>query len=268
VEGKRILVVDDNETNRKVLKNQLEKWNMIPELSASGSEALEILSQTEPFDLVLTDMKMPGMNGVELAEAIIQKYPGLPVFVLTSIGDEVCKQHAELFKAILTKPIKSHVLYKYICNELGQPCGIQLTAQIPENKLSIDFAKKYPLRILIAEDNPINQQLALHILNKLGYEPGLAENGQDVLDLLKTEKYDMILMDMQMPEMDGMEATRIIRAEHQEQPVIVAMTANVMQGDKDECLAAGMDDYLSKPIRLEELTNMLEKYALVKPLAA
>ncbi len=108
------------------------------------------------------------------------------------------------------------------------------------------FARKYPLRILVAEDNQINQQLALHILGKLGYTPSLAENGQEVLDLLKTEKYDVILMDMQMPEIDGMEATKIIRAEHHDQPVIVAMTANVMQGDKEECLACGMDDYLSK----------------------
>jgi signal transduction histidine kinase/CheY-like chemotaxis protein/ligand-binding sensor domain-containing protein len=263
LEGKRILVVDDSETNRMVLKNQLEKWKMIPELSASGNEALEILSKTKPFDLVLTDMKMPGMTGVDLADVISRKYPGLPVFLLTSIGDEVCKQYTELFRAILTKPVKSHLLHKHICAGLGQADKLQAVAQMPENKLSADFAKKYPLRILIAEDNPINQQLAIHILNKLGYEPGLAENGQEVLDLLKTERYDMILMDMQMPEMDGMEATKIIRAEHQEQPVIVAMTANAMQGDKDDCLAAGMDDYLSKPIRLDELMNMLEKYALL-----
>jgi signal transduction histidine kinase/CheY-like chemotaxis protein len=263
VEGKHILVVDDNETNRTVLKNQLEKWNMLPELAASGREALEILRHRAPFDLVLTDMKMPGMNGVDLAGFIKQSYPSLPVFVLTSIGDEICRQHAELFKAILTKPVKQHILYKHICNELGKPDKMQIT-QTPENILSADFAKKYPLRILVAEDNPINQRLALHILDKLGYMPGVAESGQKVIELLTTEKYDLILMDMEMPEMDGREATKIIRSGYGQQPVIVAMTANVMQGDKEECLACGMDDYLSKPIRLDELMNMLKKIGLAK----
>jgi signal transduction histidine kinase/CheY-like chemotaxis protein/ligand-binding sensor domain-containing protein len=262
LEGKRILVVDDNETNRNVLKNQLEKWKLIPELSASGNQALAILSQGKTFDLVLTDMQMPGMNGVDLAGIINQQYPRLPVFVLTSIGDEICKQHSDLFKAILTKPVKQHLLFKHISNELGRPGKIQTVEQIVPAKLSTDFAKNYPLRILIAEDHPINQQLAIHILNKLGYTPGTAENGREVLDILSTETYDMILMDMQMPEMDGMEATKIIRAEQEVQPVIIAMTANAMEGDKDECIAAGMDDYLSKPVRLEELTNILEKWAL------
>lgn len=261
LEGKRILIVDDNETNRRVLKSQLEKWKMVPELSASGDQALAILSQREAFDLVLTDMQMPGMNGVDLADFINQQYPQLPVFVLTSIGDDICKQHSSLFKAILTKPVKQHVLYKHICNELGQYSKIQMAGQITQYKLSADFAKKYPLRILIAEDHPINQQLAMHILGKLGYTPGIAENGQEVLDILNTHTYDMILMDMQMPEMDGIEATKIIRGKQGVQPVIIAMTANAMQGDKDQCLAVGMDDFLSKPVRLDELMNMLEKWA-------
>ena len=134
------------------------------------------------------------------------------------------------------------------------------TAPSRRNELSSDFAEKYPLRILVAEDNPINQQLVGIILTKLGYTPLIVENGSEVLDKLRTEKIDLILMDVQMPEIDGLEATRIIRARLSEQPVIIAITANAMESDRDECIAAGMNDYLSKPIQLEELLTLLEKW--------
>jgi len=129
--------------------------------------------------------------------------------------------------------------------------------------LSEDFSKQYPLRILIAEDNVVNQKIALKILSKLGYQPALANHGKEALEIVSNEQYDIILMDVQMPEMNGLEATRMIRTCLEVQPIIIAMTANVMQGDRDECMQAGMDDYMSKPIDLGELLNQLEKWALV-----
>ena len=134
------------------------------------------------------------------------------------------------------------------------------TAPTPHSQLPTHLAEKYPLQILVAEDNPINQQLALIILTKMGYAPEFVENGKEVLNKLKEKKIDLILMDIQMPEMDGLEATRIIRNSGGDQPVIVAMTANAMQGDEEECLAEGMNDYLSKPVDLNELVRVLEKW--------
>ena len=130
-------------------------------------------------------------------------------------------------------------------------------------KLSVDFEKEYPLRILIAEDNPINQKWASKILGKLGYQPDIADNGHKVLDMVGKTTYDLILMDVQMPEMDGLEATKMIRVCLNKQPIIIAMTANVMHGDRMACMEAGMDDYISKPVQLNELVNMLEKWAQV-----
>ena len=134
---------------------------------------------------------------------------------------------------------------------------------MPANKLSADFAKQYPLRILVAEDNTVNQKWAAKILGKLGYEADIAGNGHIVLDMVGKVAYDLILMDVQMPEMDGLEATKMIRVCLNKQPTIIAMTANVMHGDRMACMQAGMDDYISKPVQLGELVNMLEKWALV-----
>jgi CheY-like chemotaxis protein len=140
----------------------------------------------------------------------------------------------------------------------------QIEKQQTQEVLRADFAGDYPLQILVAEDNPVNQQLITHILEKLGYKPVITENGREVLDMVEKSIFDLILMDVHMPEMDGLEATRIIRKGSAVQPVIIALTANAMQGDEEECRQAGMDDYLSKPIRLEELIGMLAKWSLHK----
>ena len=262
IEGKRILVVDDNATNRSILKNQLERWKLVPSLAVSGKEALTRLSQPGSFDLVLTDMLMPEMDGIQLAELIRQKFPALPVILLSSVGDNCIKEHPDLFRSVLTKPIRQHILCKHILNELQQPgLAPAINEQNGKQKLSVDFAKNNPLRLLVAEDNLINQQLILKILSMLGYEPALAENGLEVLEMMNKEQYDIILMDVQMPELDGLETTRQIRKNEKLQPVIIAMTANAMQGDQEECLHAGMNDYLSKPVILENLVNMLKKWA-------
>ncbi len=263
-EGKRILVIDDNLTNRAILKNQLEQWKLAPVLAGSGKEALDILSTDRVFDLVLTDMQMPEMDGIMLAQAIRQQYPEIPVILLSSLGDEYHKNEQKLFSSVLTKPIKQHVLGKHILNGLQHKHSPASEEKTTREKLSVEFAAKYPLHILVAEDNLINQQLILHILNKMGYNPELTENGQETVDAAGKKCYDIILMDMQMPEMDGLQATRIIRKTLEWQPVIIALTANTMKGDEEECRNAGMNDYIGKPVKLDELTDKLEKWAIYK----
>ncbi len=260
-DGSRILVVDDNLTNRCILKNQLEFWKLTPTLASDGHEALRVLASGEKFDLVLTDMQMPGMDGYELAQHIQQHHPALPVILLSSVGDERNKKYAGLFRSVLTKPIKHELLCKAIVNELSGPSKRTVSAKQVNQKLSADFVKEHPLKILVAEDNLVNQKLVLKILSKLGIDAALAENGKAAFEMACREQYDIVLMDMQMPEIDGLEATRLIRSTAMEQPAIIAMTANAMKEDKDECMKAGMDDFLSKPVKLEELVNMLTKWS-------
>lgn len=262
LEGKKVLVVDDNLTNRAVLKNQLEHWKLVAVLADGGEEALDILSADPAFDLVLTDMQMPFMDGVMFSELVKKKYPSLPIILLSSIGDEFSKNKGDLFTAALTKPIKQHVLGKSILNGLQHHDGAKTEEKSAQQILSVEFAEKYPLEILVAEDNLINQHVILQILGKLGYTAGLAENGLQTVEQAAGQAYDVILMDMQMPEMDGLQATRTIRDTQEHQPVIIALTANTMQGDEQECLAAGMNDYISKPIKLEELVEKLEKWGV------
>ncbi len=263
MEGKQVLVVDDNLTNRCILKNQLEMWKLLPTLASSGAEALEIMAKGTEFDLLLTDMQMPDMDGCELAQQVQRLYPELPIILLSSVGDERNKQYEGLFRSILTKPIKQEMLCKLIINELRGKTKPVTELQSAKQKLSIDFSKEHPLKILVAEDNLVNQKLTLKILSKLGFEAALAENGSVAVEMANQQPYDIILMDVQMPEIDGLEATRIIRQGMEVQPTIIAMTANAMKEDRDECLKAGMDDFLSKPVKLEELVNMLAKWSVM-----
>jgi len=261
--GKRILVVDDNTTNRAILQSQLESWHLHPVLAASGDEALAILNNKDNrFDLVLTDMQMPGMDGIGLAEAVKKQYPDLPCILLSSIGNDCNKNNLHLFSSILTKPIKQHVLSKHILSGLQKHDKIVMEQQSAGHKLQENFSVQYPLEILVAEDNLINQKVIRHILNKLGYKPQVVENGLEVIKILHQQSFDIILMDMQMPEMDGLEATQNVRVQFEEQPFIIALTANTMHGDEEECLRAGMDDYLRKPVKLEELMAMLIKWSV------
>jgi signal transduction histidine kinase/DNA-binding response OmpR family regulator len=264
IEGKQILVVDDNFTNRSILKNQLKLWKLLPVLASSGVEALEILEQGQHFDLILTDMQMPEMDGAQLAAQIAELYPNIPIVLLSSVGDENNKKYPELFKAILTKPIKQEMLCKVIVNELRgklKNVNFNFNLEPPHQKLSIAFARKHPLNILVAEDNWANQQLIMKILSKLGYEPLLAKDGAQAINMARCRQYDIILMDVQMPEVDGLEATRVIRTTLAIQPAIIAMTANAMHEDRDECLHAGMNDFVSKPVSLDDIMNMLSKWA-------
>lgn len=259
IKGKQVLVVDDNATNCRILQLQLENWGLKVTLASSGQEGLRILNDKPDFDLVITDMQMPEMDGVQFSTAIKEKNKTLPIILLSSVGDETKKKHPRLFAAVLTKPVKQQALSKIITTQL-----LQLAPQTDQGPkratlLNMDFAALHPLNILVAEDNLINQKLILRVLEKLGFQPVLATNGSEVIALLNKQHYDVILMDVQMPEMDGLEATRYIRQHYSKQPVIIAMTASAMLEDREICLKAGMNDYIAKPIKLELLVTMLEE---------
>ena len=270
--GRRVLIVDDNATNRYILTRQVRSWGMIPVETAYPKQALQWIMEGQSFDLALLDMQMPEMDGLTLA-AEIQKHladpDSLPLVMLTSLGLKENDAAGVKFAAYLTKPIKPLALYKILLDVFGvQP----VIAPVPERKTS-EFAVQpdtlRPLRILLAEDMVINQKVALQMLGRLGYRADIASNGLEVLEALRRQPYDVILMDVQMPEMDGLEATRRVRSgewmepdkkgSFRHQPYIIAMTANAMQEDRQICMAAGMDDYLSKPIRVDEIIRALSQ---------
>jgi CheY-like chemotaxis protein len=263
VEGKKVLIVEDNITLRNVLQQELLYWKLVPILAESGAQALEILSEKRGIDLVLAEMQMPEMDGMQLSQSIRTLYPAIPIVLISAVNDEGSKQHPEILSSMVVKPIRYNILAQHLLTGLiheSQIAGIEKA--IVKQKLTNDFAIKYPLTILIAEDNVVNQKLALRVLGKLGYKPNTVKDGKEVLEEVSRVEYDLILMDVQMPEMDGLEATRMIRLCLTHQPIIIAMTANAMQGDREECINAGMDDYISKPVNIEELVIILEKWAL------
>jgi len=200
------------------------------------------------------------MDGMQLTKAIRNQYPALPVIGMNQAGDEIYKQEPALFSSLLTKPVRQQMLRDQL---LAVLCAAKTGTQKTITSLTQNFSQQFPLRILIAEDNLINQKIAMTILTRLGYQPALASNGKEALEMISHEYYDIVLMDVEMPEMNGLEATRMIRTCLEVQPIIIAMTANVMQGDRDTCMQSGMDDYMSKPIDLKELLSQLEKWALV-----
>lgn len=262
LKGKKILVVEDNITHVNFIKDRLMEWSIIPLLVHSGKDALATLASTPDVELVLVDNQVLDMDGFTLAQKIREIYGQLPMILMLPKDATLAKDHQELFNAIIFKPIKKHILSKQILScfrHLGRHVGDD---QQKSQKLSADFSKEHPLRILIAEDNVTNQKLALKVLGKLGYKPDVAQHGKEVLEVVSNKNYDVILMDVQMPVMDGLEASRMIRMCLSVQPVIIAMTANTLQGDREACLQAGMDDYLSKPINLEELVDILEKWSI------
>ncbi|MBC7828205.1 MAG: response regulator [Chitinophagaceae bacterium] len=261
--GKKVLVVDDNQTNRTILKKQLEYWELKPVIASSGEEALSILSKNSAVDLVLTDMQMPMMDGIMLARSIRKYYPAIPIILLSSNGDD-CTEYKHLFNSILSKPVKQHILGKHIYAGLHQNRPSYSQETNSQTTLPDNFSEKYSLEILVAEDNVINQHVILHILRKMGYKPTLVDNGKEAVKAALQHHYDIILMDVQMPEMDGVEATRVLRNTLNKQSIIIALTANAMPGDKEEFLDQGMDDYIGKPVKLGELVAKLEKWFLHK----
>jgi len=267
LKGKKVLIIDDNQTNVAILKRQFENWGLKPIITYSGAEALVALQKDKKIDLVITDMEMPVMDGTMLAKLIKESYPQLPIILLSSIGEEFKSDDRKLFTSIMNKPIKQQVLSKQVFTALRNRSTIQEELTV-KSKLSVDFCDKYPFDILIAEDNEINQHVIKQILGKMGYQPRIAHNGKEAVEAMIEKAYSLILMDMQMPVMDGLEATRAIRNLNIKQPVIMALTANAMDTDQQLCLQAGMDDYICKPVKLDELMNKLSKWHTIslKPL--
>lgn len=261
--GKRLLIVDDNATNRQILDKQASSWGMLTRVTASGAEALKLLHQEECFDLAILDMQMPDLDGCSLAIEIhqLEAYQSLPLVMLTSLGFYSLERSKidQHFAAYLTKPIKQSLLFDTLINVLGSQKVRVHTKPIDVSPRTDSLGQKQPLRILLAEDNSTNQKVALHLLERMGYRADIAANGLEALDALRRQVYDVILMDVHMPEMDGLTATRQICQEWEidSRPRIIAMTANAMRGDREKCIEAGMDDYVSKPIRVEELIDAL-----------
>jgi CheY-like chemotaxis protein/HPt (histidine-containing phosphotransfer) domain-containing protein len=260
--GRRLLIVVDNATNRRILVRHAESWGMLARDTASPAQALEWIRRGDPFDLAILDMQMPEMDGIRLAEEIgrYRDARALPLCLLTSLGPREEVRGGVEFAASLTRPIKPSQLYDTLMNVFGAtPAGVQAA---PSRDGPVErLAEHVPLRILVAEDNLVNQQLALLVLKKLGYRAEVVANGLEALQALDREPYDVVLMDVQMPTMDGLEATRRIHQRWPEagRPHVIAATASAMQEEREACLAAGMDDYLSKPIRVEELAAALRR---------
>jgi PAS domain S-box-containing protein len=259
LEGKRVLILDDNATNRHILRWQAESWGMFARDTESPARALDWIRSGDPFDVAILDMQMPEMDGLTVAREIrkLRDAGRLPLVLLTSLGRREEEAREALFAAYLTKPIRPSQLYDVLLGVLGEPARAGL---VEEQKplASERAASALPLRILVVEDNPVNRRLALLLLEKMGYRADVATNGVEALQALENRAYDVVLMDVQMPEMDGLEATRKIHERlASARPRIIAATATALQDERERCLAAGMDDYLSKPIRMEQLAAAL-----------
>ncbi|HKZ37023.1 MAG TPA: response regulator [Chryseolinea sp.] len=261
LQSRKILIVGDNFTSNSVIQSNLKQFKCLTTLVTSGKEALLVLFETLDFDLIIADMQMNDMDGMQLASRIRQEHAKLPIILLGGLGDDKPKGRLEDFCVIVNKPIKQNLFIKQILRLLKHEDGPMLIEKT-KDLLSTEFSKIYPLSILIAEDNLTNQKLAERVLTKLGYKPEKALNGEEALFAQEKRSYDLILMDMQMPLMDGLEATGKIRRLPGKQPIIIATTANAMSEDRKTCLDAGMDDYISKPLKVEELVKIIEKWAL------
>jgi two-component system sensor histidine kinase/response regulator len=265
--GLPVLVVDDNLTNRRLIGEMLVRWGIKPTLTASGTEALAALRQPDPsscsFALLLIDARMPGMDGFELVERIraLSELPNLEIMMLTSDGQrgDAARCRELGIAAYLVKPIVQSQLRDAILNVLGRVSQPSAQPRLVTRHSLRDGARK--LRILLAEDNAVNQKLAAGLIEKRGHALVVASNGREALEAIEKQRFDVVLMDVQMPVMDGFEATATIRAREKgtdHHIPIIAMTAHTLKGDREQCLAAGMDGYLSKPIRAQELFAEIE----------
>jgi signal transduction histidine kinase/CheY-like chemotaxis protein len=260
LKSRRLLIVDDNATNRYILRIQTSKWGMTSRDTASPAEALGWLKDGESFDVAILDMHMSEMDGVELAKRIRAGDAKIPLVLFSSLGRREAGVETEpsLFAAYLTKPIKQSQLFDTFAGLFSEVKPREVQPKSERLKLDPELAARHPLKILLAEDNAVNQKLALRLLEQMGYRADVASNGLEAVESVTRQKYDVVLMDVQMPEMDGLEATRQIVASKQDaHPHIIGLTANAMQGDREACLEAGMQDYIAKPIRVDELVDAL-----------
>ncbi|MFO1252703.1 MAG: response regulator [Inhella sp.] len=235
---------------------------MVPQDYASAAAALAAVQAGAGFDLGVLDMHMPDTDGLTLARQLRTLRPQLPLVLFSSLGRKEVGDEEGVFAAYLHKPLRQSQLFDTLVTLLGEAPAVEAIRTAP--RLDAELGRRHPLRILLAEDNLVNQKLALRLLSQLGYRADVASNGLEAVESVARQGYDVVLMDVQMPEMDGLEASRRIteRWPATARPRIVAMTANAMQGDREACLAAGMDDYVTKPIRVEALVRPCRSAAL------
>lgn len=260
---RRLLLVDDTSANRHIVRQLATRWGMQVRDTAYPAEALEWVQRGDPFDAAVLDLQMPDMDGLSLARAL-RTHPNmrrLPLIISSSLGQAIDTAGLEPI-AELPKPFRASQLFDALVGIFGAE-ELRPAKPSDHSEYTQEFAKELPLRILLAEDNAVNQKLALRILSRFGYRADAVANGLEVLSALKRQRYDVVLMDIQMPEMDGLEASRQICAQwpREQRPRIIALTANAMSEDRAQCLAAGMDDYVTKPIRPELLAAALRQAA-------
>jgi PAS domain S-box-containing protein len=287
--GRSLLIVDDNATNRSILRLQAQSWGLHTQEADTAESALMLLRTGERFDMAILDGHLPDMNGTHLAGAVHGLEPQLPLMLLTSLLEPGMDQHRHHFAAVLTKPIKDAALYDTLLRVMKTDANTDSAEWRPMHRpsatpervthqatgagrpeaASVDppfVESSRPLRILLVDDHEINRKVASLMLNKLGHKPDLAANGLQALEALRQRTYDVVLMDVQMPEMDGLETTRQIRFDPEltgaHRPWIIAVTAHASNSDREECLAVGMDDYLSKPVHIDRLRAILERVPL------
>ncbi|HMP81732.1 MAG TPA: response regulator, partial [Verrucomicrobiota bacterium] len=267
--GKRLLLIEDNAANRQVIKHRAEQWGLHVAEATTGNQALSSVAKEQPFDAIILDLQLPDVDGFDLA-AEIRKLPAgnaAPLLFMSSArlrSDDT--RPAELGVSVMVhKPVRPAQLLDVLCRAMS----VQLQREkksAPVPALDTTLAQRLPLRILLADDNPINQKVGVSVLHKLGYRADVAQNGIEVIQALEHKPYDILFLDVQMPEMDGLECARKISARwtRDKRPVIIAMTGNALMGDREKCLGAGMDDYVAKPVRVSELQTALERWGPTK----
>ena len=272
---KRVLIVDDNKTNLQILKELCQVWKLTPRTTPSPHEALSWIERGDAFDIAIIDFQMPEMDGIQLATEIRKQRSkeALPFILFSSLGKTVkdLNMPADLFQKQIFKPVKQSQLFNAILEvALGKNLNPERKTIAIRNDETIPMGKT-PLRILIAEDGLINQKILLRMLEQIGCTADVVSNGLKAIKAVEAIKYDIVFMDVHMPEMDGLEATRRIVNSRlaSERPKIIALTADAMSGDKEKCIEAGMDDYITKPVRLEEVLSTLRRWVPLqtKPVA-
>ena len=268
--GRRVLVIEDNPTNRRIISHRGQQWGMKVQTADNRREALALLAQGDLFDAVILDWELPGQEGPALAEQI-RKLPSgrcVPLLLLSAMRPSGEDAHPvrEGMAVAIHKPIRPAQLLEALCHALKVQT-LREKKPPPTPTLDPTLARKLPLRVLLADDNPINQKVGLSVLSKLGYRADVVSNGREVLETLGQKPYDLLFLDVQMPEMDGLEAARQIcqRWPADKRPRIIAMTGNAFVGDREKCLQAGMDDYISKPVRVGDLQSAIERWGPTRP---
>jgi signal transduction histidine kinase len=267
--GKRILVIEDNPTNQRIISNRAHHWGLSADAAPNGPEALRLLSASGPYAAIILDLQLPDTDSMILAGEMRRSLSGgfPPLLLLSSVrlrADDPRPAEAGV-SGYIHKPIRPAQLLEALCRAMS--IQLQRERKAPVSPLlDPDLARRLPMRLLLADDNPINQKVGLSVLHKLGYRADIANNGLEVLKALEQKVYDLLFLDVQMPEMDGLEAARKIceRWSPERRPAIIAMTGNALMGDREKCLAAGMDDYISKPVRIAELQAALERWGPLK----